>query len=105
VFGCGRACGLIENFFRLFFFFFCAIVAAQWEMLMENNRLKAFVERIEKLNEERDAINVDIKEVISEAKSDGFDAKILKKVIALRKMDPAERERIGVLVETYMAAL
>jgi|TARA_R110000868_G_scaffold62328_4_gene188450 uncharacterized protein (UPF0335 family) len=72
---------------------------------MENNRLKAFVERIEKLNEERDAINVDIKEVISEAKSDGFDAKILKKVIALRKMDPAERERIGVLVETYMAAL
>ena len=72
---------------------------------MENNRLKAFVERIEKLNEEREAINADIKEVISEAKSDGFDAKILKKVIALRKMDPAERERIGVMVETYTAAL
>lgn len=81
------------------------MVAAQWEMHMENNRLKAFVERIEKLNEEREAINADIKEVISEAKSDGFDAKILKKVIALRKMDPAERERIGVMVETYMAAL
>ena len=72
---------------------------------MENNRLKAFVERIEKLNEEREAINADIKEVISEAKSDGYDAKILKKVIALRKMDPAERDRIGVMVETYMAAL
>jgi uncharacterized protein (UPF0335 family) len=72
---------------------------------MENNRLKAFVERIEKLNEEREGINADIKEVISEAKSDGYDAKILKKVIALRKMDPTERERIGVMVETYMAAL
>lgn len=72
---------------------------------MENNRLKAFVERIEKLNEEREAINADIKEVISEAKSDGYDAKILKKVIALRKIDPAERDRVSVMVETYMAAL
>ena len=72
---------------------------------MENNRLKAFVERIETLEQEKAVIAEHIKEVISEAKSDGFDAKILKKVIALRKIDPAERERIGLLVETYMAAL
>jgi uncharacterized protein (UPF0335 family) len=70
-----------------------------------NNQLKAFVERLERLEEEKKAIQNDIKEVMSEAKSDGFEPKILKKVIALRKMDPEERERMELMIATYMAAL
>lgn len=72
---------------------------------MQNNQLKAFVERLERLEEEKKAIQNDIKEVMSEAKSDGFEPKILKKVIALRKMDPEERERMELMIATYMAAL
>lgn len=70
-----------------------------------NNHLKAFIERLENLEEEKKAIQNDIKEVLSEAKSEGFEPKILKKVIALRKMDPAERERMELMIATYMAAL
>ena len=70
-----------------------------------NNHLKAFIERLERLEEEKKAIQNDIKEVLSEAKSEGFEPKILKKVIALRKMDPEERERIELMIATYMAAL
>lgn len=72
---------------------------------MQNNQLKAFVERLERLEEEKKAIQNDIKEVLSEAKSDGFEPKILKKVIALRKMDPEERKRMELMIATYMAAL
>jgi uncharacterized protein (UPF0335 family) len=75
-----------------------------WRKLM-NNQLKAFVERLERLEEEKKAIQNDIKEVLSEAKSDGFEPKILKKVIALRKMDPEERKRMELMIATYMAAL
>jgi uncharacterized protein (UPF0335 family) len=75
-----------------------------WRKLM-NNQLKAFVERLERLEEEKKAIQNDIKEVLSEAKSDGFEPKILKKVIALRKMDPEERQRMELMIATYMAAL
>ena len=72
---------------------------------MQNNQLKAFIERLENLEAEKKAIQNDIKEVLSEAKSDGFEPKILKKVIALRKMDPEERERMELMIATYMAAL
>lgn len=70
-----------------------------------NNHLKAFIERLENLEEEKKAIQNDIKEILSEAKSEGFEPKILKKVIALRKMDPEERERMELMIATYMAAL
>jgi uncharacterized protein (UPF0335 family) len=72
---------------------------------MQNNQLKAFIERLENLEAEKKAIQNDIKEVLSEAKSEGFEPKILKKVIALRKMDPEERERMELMIATYMAAL
>lgn len=72
---------------------------------MQNNQLKAFVERLENLENEKKAIQQDITEVLKEAKSDGFEPKILKKVIALRKMDPEERERMELMIATYMAAL
>jgi uncharacterized protein (UPF0335 family) len=72
---------------------------------MQNNQLKAFIERLENLENEKKAIQQDITEVLKEAKMDGFEPKILKKVIALRRMDPEERERVELMIATYMAAL
>jgi uncharacterized protein (UPF0335 family) len=72
---------------------------------MQNNQLKAFIERLENLENEKKAIQQDIAEVLKEAKMDGFEPKILKKVIALRRMDPEERERVELMIATYMAAL
>jgi uncharacterized protein (UPF0335 family) len=72
---------------------------------MENNRLKAFIERLEQMEEEKRQVQTDITEILKEAKGEGFEPKILKKVLALRRMDPAERERVEVMVATYMAAL
>lgn len=67
--------------------------------------LKQFIERIERLNEDKQAIAEDIKEVFSEAKANGFDTKIMKKVISLRKLDAAEREEIETLIDVYKHAL
>jgi uncharacterized protein (UPF0335 family) len=67
--------------------------------------LKRLVEKIERLEDEKAAIAADIKEVFSEAKATGFDTKILKKVIALRKVDPAVREETRSLIDAYMHAL
>ena len=67
--------------------------------------LKAIVERIERLEDEKATIAADIKEVFSEAKATGFDVKILRKVIALRKVDPDQRQETRSLIDTYMHAL
>jgi len=74
-------------------------------MELTNNRLKTIVERLERMEEEKQAIVDDIKEIMKEAKGEGFEPKILKKVLALRKMGDDERERLELLVATYMAAL
>ena len=70
-----------------------------------NNQIKAIVERIEKLEEEKAALAQDIKEVFSEAKSNGFDTKILKKVLALRKQDASKRAEEQAVLAVYMDAL
>ena len=72
---------------------------------MTNNQLQTIVQRIEKLEEEKAAIASDIKDVFSEAKSNGFDTKVLKKVLALRKQDAAERMTEQAILATYMEAL
>jgi uncharacterized protein (UPF0335 family) len=72
---------------------------------MTNNHLKAFVERIEHLETEKATIADDIKEVYAEVKSTGFDPKILKKIIALRKQDSSKRREEQELIATYMSAL
>ena len=72
---------------------------------MTNNQIKALVERIEKLEEEKAAIAEDIKEVYAEAKGNGFDPKIIKKVIALRKQDAQKLREEQALISTYMDAL
>jgi len=72
---------------------------------VQNNQLKALVERIEHLEEEKAAIGADIKEVYAEAKGSGFDAKILRRVVALRKLPESEREEMQLMIQTYMQAL
>lgn len=68
-------------------------------------QLKAIVERIERLEEEKKTIGTDIKEVYAEAKANGFDNKILRKAIALRKKDKDELAEEQAMLETYMLAL
>jgi uncharacterized protein (UPF0335 family) len=68
-------------------------------------QLKKFIEKIERLEEEKKAINNDIKEVYAEAKAFGYDTKILRKVIALRRKDQHEREEEDALLEVYLEAL
>lgn len=67
--------------------------------------LKRLVERIEEIERQKADLAADQKEIYSEAKTTGFDTKILRKVIALRKVDPAAREETRSLIDTYMHAL
>jgi len=69
------------------------------------DQLRSFVERIERLEEERKTIGDDIKDVYGEAKGTGFDAKILRKVIQIRKQDRDERAEQEAILETYLNAL
>ena len=68
-------------------------------------QLRSFVERIERLEEEKAALAADIREVYAEAKGNGFDTKILRQVVRLRKMDNAEREEQEELLDLYKRAL
>jgi uncharacterized protein (UPF0335 family) len=68
-------------------------------------QLKSLVERIERLEEEKRALAADIKEVYSEAKGRGFDTKIMRKVIGLRRRDQQDRDEEEALLDTYMRAL
>jgi uncharacterized protein (UPF0335 family) len=69
------------------------------------DRLKSFIERIEKLNEEKDAILGDIKDVYSEAKGVGYDVKTMRNVVIARAADPQERAENEALLVAYMSAL
>ena len=69
------------------------------------DRLRAFVERIERLEEEIKQLSDDKKDVYAEAKGDGFDVKILKEVIKLRKQDKDERDEHETLLDVYMRAM
>jgi uncharacterized protein (UPF0335 family) len=68
-------------------------------------RLKSFIERIERLEEDKAAISGDLKEVFLEAKGEGFDTKILRKVIRLRKQDKVKREEEEALIDLYLSAI
>ena len=69
------------------------------------DRLSSFIERIERLEEEKTALMADIKEVYSEAKGTGFDVKTMRKVISLRKMEESDRQEAEFLLDTYLSAL
>lgn len=68
-------------------------------------RLKSFIERIERLNGEQAALADDIKEIFAEIKGVGFEPKIVRKIVRLRKMDLEKRREEEALLETYMAAV
>ena len=67
--------------------------------------LLSFVERVERLTEEKDALAADIREVFSEAKGTGYDTKIMRQVIRLRKMDKADFQEQAALLDLYWSAL
>ena len=69
------------------------------------DQLKAFVERVERLEEEKKAIADDIRDVYAEAKGNGFDVKALRAVVRLRKQDANERAEQETILDTYMQAL
>jgi uncharacterized protein (UPF0335 family) len=69
------------------------------------DQLKAVVERVERLEEEKKAIADDIKDVYAEAKAHGFDVKALRTIVRLRKQDSDERKEQEAILETYMHAL
>jgi uncharacterized protein (UPF0335 family) len=69
------------------------------------DQLRAFVERIERMEEEKKAISDDIKEIYAEAKGNGFDTKVLRQVIRIRKQDRAERLEQEAILDLYLAAL
>ncbi len=68
-------------------------------------RLKSFLERIERLEEDKAAVMNDLKEVYAEAKGEGFDTKIMRKVIRLMKQDKAKRQEEDAILDLYLAAI
>jgi uncharacterized protein (UPF0335 family) len=70
-----------------------------------HDQLKAFIERVERLEEEKKAIGSDIRDVYSEAKANGFDVKALRTIVRLRKQDIEERKEQEAILATYMHAL
>jgi uncharacterized protein (UPF0335 family) len=75
------------------------------ESKSKDDRLKSFIERIERLEEEKSNVLADIKEVYSEAKGLGYDPKIMRKILIIRKMDIEERLEQEALLDTYRNAL
>jgi uncharacterized protein (UPF0335 family) len=69
------------------------------------NQLRSFIERIERLEEEKAGLAADVREVYSEAKSQGYDTKVMRQLIGLRKLDTADRREREELLETYKAAI
>lgn len=67
--------------------------------------LRQFIDRIERLTEEQKALAADIKDVYSQVKSQGFDAKIVRKIVSLRKKDRAEREEEQQILDLYLSAI
>lgn len=66
-----------------------------------NERLRLLIERVERLNEEKKAISDDVKDVFAEAKAVGYDAKIMREIIRLRKMKPDDLKERNALLQTY----
>lgn len=69
------------------------------------DHLKSLVERIERLEEEKAALTADIREVYSEAKGQGFDTRIMRQVVRLRRLDRADRQEQEAILDLYLAAL
>lgn len=73
--------------------------------VVAKDQLLSVIERIEHLEEEKKGISDDIKEVYAEAKANGYDTKVLRKVVSIRKQEPAEREEQDAILDLYLTAL
>jgi uncharacterized protein (UPF0335 family) len=69
------------------------------------DQLRSFIERIERLEEERTALSADIREVYSEAKGTGFDVKIMRQVVRMRKLDKADFQEQEAVLDLYLTAM
>jgi len=72
---------------------------------INTGRLTSFMERLERLDEDKTAITADMKEVFAEAKGEGYDTKIMRKVLKLRKIDKAKRAEEQTITELYLEAV
>lgn len=68
-------------------------------------QLRQYIERIERLEEEKSGIQADIKDIFAEAKGNGFDTKVMKQILKIRKMDASDRDEQEALLDLYMHAL
>ena len=75
------------------------------EATLDGGHLKSFIERIERLEEEKKAIADDIKDVYAEAKGQGYDVKIMRKIISIRKQDAHKRREEEEILDLYLSAL
>lgn len=80
-------------------------ITAESAQTVAAGQLRAFIERVERLEEEKQTIADDIKEVFAEAKGTGFDTKAMRAIIRLRKKDQAERQEEEAILDLYKAAL
>ncbi len=69
------------------------------------DQLRQFIERVERLEEEKKGISEDITDVYLEAKANGYDGKIMRQIVRLRKMQPHDRQEMEAILQTYLAAL
>ena len=70
-----------------------------------DDRLRLLIERVERLEEEKKGIADDIRDVYAEAKAVGYDAKIMRQIVRLRKMQPHDRQEMEAILQTYLSAL
>jgi uncharacterized protein (UPF0335 family) len=70
-----------------------------------DDRLRLLIERVERLEEEKKGISDDVKDVYAEARAVGYDTKIMRQIVRLRKMNPDDRKEMDMLLDTYRAAL
>ncbi len=68
-------------------------------------QLRSIIERIERLEEEKTALSADIREIYAEAKANGFDAKAMRQIVRIRKLEPTERQEQEAIIDLYMHAL
>ncbi len=75
------------------------------EGAVSDDQLRLFIERIERLEEEKKGISDDVRDVYSEAKSQGYDAKIMRQIVRLRKMETNDRQEMEAILDLYKAAV
>ena len=73
--------------------------------MIASDQLRLLIERVERLEEEKQSVTEDIRDVYNEAKSQGYDAKVMRQIVKLRKMEPHDRQEWESVLETYKAAI